>query len=71
MFLALCIASRRTVSCLDVSCGWVSFLGGGPEQVMGAKHMTKFDKAFGLQKRRALRDFQRNTGMELPLDKQL
>ena len=38
---------------------------------MGAEHMTKFDKAFGLQKRRALRDFQRNTGMELPLDKQL
>ncbi|CAM9105284.1 unnamed protein product [Pylaiella littoralis] len=39
--------------------------------VMGQQRMKDFDKAFGRQKRRTLRDFQRETGMALPADNQL
>ena len=40
-------------------------------QVMGNQHMKDFDKAFGKQKRRTLRDFQRATGLTLPSDNQI
>eukprot|EP00903_Cladosiphon_okamuranus_P009127 g8720.t1 len=39
--------------------------------VMGSQHMKDFDKAFGKQKRRTLRDFQRATGITLPSDNQI
>lgn len=38
---------------------------------MGPQRMKDFDKAFGKQKRRTLRDFQRATGMSLPADNQI
>lgn len=38
---------------------------------MGAQHMSNFDEEFLKRKRRALRDFRRNTGMALPLDGQI
>ncbi|CAM9715721.1 unnamed protein product [Ascophyllum nodosum] len=39
--------------------------------IMGAQYMSDFNKAFDKQKRRALRDFRRSTGLTLPQDKQL